>query len=82
VGQCEFADHHRYDARDVNEIEAAARKVGAKALLTTEKDAQNLVGVGFAELPVHVAVIDLVISREALLLALVHEKLAAGKSAA
>jgi tetraacyldisaccharide 4'-kinase len=33
-----FADHHRYTAADLERIAAAARKAGATALLTTEKD--------------------------------------------
>ncbi len=82
AGQCEFADHHRYDARDAVEIEAAARKAGATALLTTEKDAQNLAGTAFAELPVHIVVIDLMISKEASLLALIRKKIEKGRSAA
>jgi tetraacyldisaccharide 4'-kinase len=81
AGQCEFADHHRYDARDASELQAAARQTGAKALVTTEKDAQNLAGIHFEELPLHIAVMDLRISKEAALLALIHEKLA-GKFAA
>jgi tetraacyldisaccharide 4'-kinase len=82
AGQCEFADHHRYDARDAVEIEAAARKAGATALLTTEKDAQNLAGTPFAELPVHIAVIDLMISKEASLLSLIRENIETGRSSA
>jgi tetraacyldisaccharide 4'-kinase len=82
AGQCEFADHHRYDARDAAELEAAARTVGAKALVTTEKDAQNLVGIHFAQFPVYIAVIDLLISKESSLLSLIQEKLDARKSPA
>lgn len=33
-----FADHHNYNAGDLARIESEARRVGAKALLTTEKD--------------------------------------------
>jgi tetraacyldisaccharide 4'-kinase len=75
AGRCEFADHHRYDQRDATEIEAAALAVGAKGLLTTEKDAQNLAGTTFAKLPVYFSVIDLFISKEAALLGLLHQKL-------
>jgi tetraacyldisaccharide 4'-kinase len=59
----EFPDHHQYDQRDADELQAAARAGGAQALLTTEKDAQNLAGVAFAEIPVFLAVIDLEISQ-------------------
>ena len=82
AGQCEFADHHRYDARDALELEAAARNAGAKALITTEKDAQNLSGVHFPDFPVYIATIDFEISKEAALLELIHEKLQARKSVA
>jgi tetraacyldisaccharide 4'-kinase len=75
AGQCEFADHHRYDQRDAAEIEAAAITVGAKGLLTTEKDAQNLAGITFEKLPVYFSVVDLFISKEAALLGLLHQKL-------
>lgn len=37
-----FRDHHRYTERDVERLLAEARSVGAKALLTTEKDAVRL----------------------------------------
>jgi len=33
-----FLDHHRYTARDLNRLIAAAHSVGATALVTTEKD--------------------------------------------
>jgi tetraacyldisaccharide 4'-kinase len=82
ASQCEFADHHRYDARDAAELEAAARTARATALLTTEKDAQNLAGIQFAEFPVYIVVIDLLISKEPSLLALINEKLEARKFAA
>jgi tetraacyldisaccharide 4'-kinase len=82
VGQCEFADHHSYDGRDAVELASAARACGAKALITTEKDAQNLSGVSFANFPVYVAIIDLEISKESVLLAFLWEKLAARKSVA
>jgi len=82
AGQCEFSDHHRYDSRDARELEAAAAGAGAKALLTTEKDAQNLAGVSFSPAPVYIAVIDLEISKEDAFLALIREKLAARVPAA
>ncbi len=82
AGHCEFADHHRYDARDARELETAAGSAGAKALITTEKDAQNLCAVKFAAFPAYIATIDLEISKEAALLALIREKLEARKSVA
>jgi tetraacyldisaccharide 4'-kinase len=77
---CEFPDHHRYDARDARELEHAAQNAGARALFTTEKDAQNLSGVNFSAIPVFIAVTDLEISKEDSFLALVNEKLAARMS--
>jgi hypothetical protein len=40
-------------------------RAGAKAFVTTEKDAQNLEGIRFEEVPLYVAVIDLVVTPEA-----------------
>ncbi|HXX99730.1 MAG TPA: tetraacyldisaccharide 4'-kinase [Candidatus Limnocylindrales bacterium] len=80
AGQCEFADHHRYDLRDARELEEAAKSAGAKALLTTEKDAQNLSGVKFSSTPVYIVIIDLEISKEQAFLDLIHQKLAARMS--
>jgi len=37
-----FPDHHRYTTADAAHIEQAAKKIGATALLTTEKDSWNL----------------------------------------
>jgi len=73
--RCEFADHHRYDTRDARELEDAAQRAGAKALLTTEKDAQNLAHVNFDAIPLYIAMIDLEISKEHAFLSLVREKI-------
>jgi tetraacyldisaccharide 4'-kinase len=75
-GQSEFADHHRYDQRDASEIEAVAIRVGARALVTTEKDAQNLSAVRFDELPLYVAVIEITMPKESEFLRALLEKLA------
>jgi tetraacyldisaccharide 4'-kinase len=80
--RCEFPDHHGYDARDARELEVAARRAGANALLTTEKDAHNLASVQFASLPVYVAIIDFEIPKAEALLSLVHQKLQATVAAA
>jgi tetraacyldisaccharide 4'-kinase len=76
ASHCEFPDHHRYDQRDATELYAVARQSGCNALLTTEKDAQNLTGVTFSELPVYVAVIDFEIAKEAALLELLRDRMA------
>jgi tetraacyldisaccharide 4'-kinase len=80
--RCEFPDHHRYDARDLRELEQAAQRSGAKALLTTEKDAQNLAGVSFAATAVYVVLIDLEVSKPEALLSLLQEKIEARVSVA
>ncbi|HTP70150.1 MAG TPA: tetraacyldisaccharide 4'-kinase [Dongiaceae bacterium] len=77
ASRCEFPDHHHYDQRDANEIEAAAKTAGAAALLTTEKDSYNLFDVTFSQLPIYVAVIDFEIAKEEALLELLREKMAA-----
>jgi tetraacyldisaccharide 4'-kinase len=73
--RCEFPDHHRYDPRDVQEIEAAARAAGAQALVTTEKDAQNLAGTSFTSLPVYLAVIELSVSNEDAFFSFIDQKI-------
>lgn len=82
AGKRQFADHHRYAPRDARELEAAAQRAGAKALLTTEKDAQNLAAVAFPTTPVYSAIIDLEISKEDAFVSLVREKIEVGKSVA
>lgn len=64
-GQATYADHHRYTEGEVLEIQAAGKRAGANAFVTTEKDAQNLRERKFAEAPVYVAVIGLVVTPEA-----------------
>ena len=53
VGTRRFADHHRYRAADLREIEAAARTAGAGSLTTTEKDLVRIVDPAPAGLPIH-----------------------------
>lgn len=38
----EFADHHRYSLSEIRQLETEARRAGADALVTTEKDLANL----------------------------------------
>lgn len=63
-GKLAFADHHRYSKADVRRLERLAQEAGARALITTEKDAQNLKQVSFEQFPVYVAVINLEIVPE------------------
>ena len=64
VGHMFFADHHRYTLEDVQAVERAAKGVGAKGLLTTEKDFCNLTSVALPALPVYVSIIDLKVDGE------------------
>jgi tetraacyldisaccharide 4'-kinase len=51
VGHAFFRDHHRYTPQDASAIEGEARRLGAEALICTEKDAFNLDGVRWNDLP-------------------------------
>jgi tetraacyldisaccharide 4'-kinase len=77
AGHMFFADHHRYTLEDVRAIERVAIGVGAKGLLTTEKDAWNLKDVQFSALPTFVSVIDLEITGEIEFLAAINGALQA-----
>jgi len=81
-GQMNFPDHYRYTERDVRQVREAANRAGANALVTTEKDAQNLEGLKFEETPVYIAVIHLVVSPEADFRQAVTQILAASAGAA
>jgi tetraacyldisaccharide 4'-kinase len=75
-GQAIFPDHYHYRERDILTIKQAAKQTGANAIVTTEKDAQNLLGRKFEETPLYVCVIDLVLSPEADLRNVLDEMLA------
>ena len=62
--QISFPDHHRYTEEDVLQIQLKAKRAGANAFVTTEKDEQNLSGMRFEHPAVYVSVIDLVVSPE------------------
>jgi tetraacyldisaccharide 4'-kinase len=53
VGRKVFRDHHAYTAHDAKTLQEDAEQGGAKALLTTEKDIQNLKKLRFAKLPLY-----------------------------
>ncbi len=63
-GRKSFRDHHCYTKRDIQELTAAAHRFGAKVLMTTEKDAQNLEPGFLSELPVQIAVVSMEIPDE------------------
>jgi tetraacyldisaccharide 4'-kinase len=59
AGRRAFADHHRYTVSETQELERAAEAAGAKVLITTEKDAQNIPPNSFSRMPLEIAVISL-----------------------
>lgn len=73
----EFPDHHHYDQRDATELEQAARTSGARAFVTTEKDAQNLSGLSFSEFPVFIAVVEMELPQQDAFLGFIRDRLAA-----
>jgi tetraacyldisaccharide 4'-kinase len=81
-GQSIFPDHHRYTRPEILAAERAGKRVGAKAFVTTEKDAQNLNGLKFDETPLYVAVIDVLVTPEADFRKVLDQTLAAGAGAA
>ena len=82
AGHIFFADHHLYLESDIRAIEQAAAQCGAKVLLTTEKDFWNLAAVKPPAMPVYIAMIDLEITREEELLAVVQQGIQARGAAA
>jgi tetraacyldisaccharide 4'-kinase len=81
-GQMIFPDHHRYARREVEQIQRAAKQAGANALVTTEKDAQNLDGLAVEDPGLFVCVIDFIVTPEADFKNILHQLLAAGAGAA
>ena len=65
------------DQRDALELEQVARSSGAKAFVTTEKDAQNLSGVSFSDLPVFIAAIEMELPQQDAFFGFIRERLAA-----
>ena len=82
AGQHVFADHHSYTAHDAKLLESHALRAGAKALLTTEKDIQNLKKVHFFELPLYCCRIALELSDDKEFCLLLKNKIASRKGAA
>jgi tetraacyldisaccharide 4'-kinase len=61
VGKMAFRDHHHYVSADCDRLQSAATNSGARCLITTEKDLQNLSHHQSFSLPLFAAVIDIVI---------------------
>jgi tetraacyldisaccharide 4'-kinase len=80
-----FPDHHRYTARDLDRLVAAAREMGAAALVTTEKDQVRLgeLSAAFPEsLPLKTAGLRIEIEQEDEAVEWLAERLAASRSRA
>jgi tetraacyldisaccharide 4'-kinase len=77
VGKEAFADHHQYSDGEIHELLDAARELEARALVTTEKDVQNMAGVDPIEMPIYVAVIEMDFPNEPALLAAIHQRIPA-----
>jgi tetraacyldisaccharide 4'-kinase len=80
VGRRTYRDHHKYSSADVRAIERMAESVQATALITTEKDAQNISGA--FTMPVWVTTIDLVFTAEGELVATIDRILDSRRGAA
>lgn len=52
AGAIAFRDHHRFTARDVRRIAAAARDASSAIVLTTEKDAVRLAACDLGDMPI------------------------------
>jgi tetraacyldisaccharide 4'-kinase len=52
AGTLDFRDHHRYNARDLERIAAAAKAAASAIVLTTEKDAVRLAPLNLGDLPI------------------------------
>ena len=59
AGRAVYRDHHLYSAADVRRLEDSAKSAGARALLTTEKDAQNLGDLRFSKFPFYYCEIEI-----------------------
>jgi tetraacyldisaccharide 4'-kinase len=82
VGRQTFRDHHLYSIADVARLKKLAAHLGARAFVTTEKDAENLTKAKFDEMPVYVARIALEIPDEEEVLNLIRSKVQAQHGAA
>jgi tetraacyldisaccharide 4'-kinase len=82
AGRLAFRDHHRYTAADGAHLAKMAAQAGARAFVTTEKDARNLGDVKFEPTPIYLARIALEISGEEDLLGLIKIKFPAHRGAA
>jgi tetraacyldisaccharide 4'-kinase len=74
VGKAAFADHHHYSDGEIQDLLDAAREAGAQALITTEKDAQNMADVDPVEMPIYVAIIEMNFPQQDAFLDAIHQR--------
>jgi tetraacyldisaccharide 4'-kinase len=70
-----YPDHHRYTKNDITSIINTAKKIGAHALLTTEKDAIKLDRKFFEQTPLFVARLKLEVEEKEWLIELIKSKI-------
>ena len=75
VGKEAFADHHHYSDGEIHELLDAAREAGARALITTEKDAQNMADVDPVEMPIYITVIETDLPQQDAFLDAIHKRI-------
>jgi tetraacyldisaccharide 4'-kinase len=82
VGRAVYRDHHSYSWDDLRWLEDSAKSAGARALLTTEKDAQNLGDLRVSSLPIYYCEIEIKVTDTAQFQAVVQSKLGERQGAA
>jgi tetraacyldisaccharide 4'-kinase len=75
VGSRAFRDHHRYATSDLSALRTAATKAGARGLITTEKDLQNISDDRALAMPLFAGVIDIDVQSPEELMAAIREKI-------
>jgi tetraacyldisaccharide 4'-kinase len=81
VGKEAFADHHHYSDGEIHELLDAAHEAGARALITTEKDAQNMADVEPVEVPIYVAIIEMDFPQQDAFLDVIHRRVLSWQAA-
>ena len=82
AGKRKFRDHHRYSARDLENLANEAQRAGALAFVTTEKDGFNIEDGKAVALPIFICVIDLVFAAESEFVAALERKIISVRGAA
>ncbi len=78
AGRRAFRDHHHYTTSEIEDLQREARRAGASALITTEKDTQNFEAAIVFKLTVEIAVMAIDIPEERKFLGDLHGRLPVG----